>query len=153
MSEDEVIQVRVHVVNTAPSSPEPAFDQTASNPTSLVNGTHINGNSAPDVAVAAIQAEEDTDGDVLAGRKRKFSSLTKSGRSSRVTSPPWKKAAVDGPTSFVVDGKRKSARTNTVPIELQPASEGRKTRAAQNRGKPRPSYAALNNGIFREKTP
>ena len=153
MSEGEVVPVPTHIDNTAPHPPEPAFAQIPSDPALVVNGTHANGDAVPDVADAAIKTEEDTDGDALAGRKRKFDSLTKSGRSSRAPSPPWKKVAVDGPTSFVVDGKRKSARTNTVPVELEPASEGRKTRAAQNRGKPRPSYAALNNGIFREKTP
>ena len=53
------------------------------------------------------------------------------GPGGRPISPPWKKAAVEGPTSFVEGGRRKSGRTNFVPIELQPQSEGKiRTRGA-----------------------
>ncbi|MCJ1409071.1 swr1 complex component [Ptychographa xylographoides] len=48
---------------------------------------------------------------------------------SRPVSPPWKKIAVEGPTSFVEGGRRKSSRTNAVPLELQPLSDKRRTRA------------------------
>lgn len=48
----------------------------------------------------------------------------------RPISPPWKKVAVEGPSSFVAEGRRKSSRTNFVPIELQPLSEKRQTRGA-----------------------
>ena len=36
---------------------------------------------------------------------------------------------MEGPTSFLEGGKRKSARTNVVPLELQPQAEKRQTRA------------------------
>lgn len=49
---------------------------------------------------------------------------------TRRISPPWKKIAVDGPTSFVEGGRRKSSRTNFVPFELQPPTAHRQTRAA-----------------------
>ena len=49
---------------------------------------------------------------------------------SRPLSPPWKKIAVEGPTSFVEGGRRKSSRTNAIPIELQPPSSKRQTRGA-----------------------
>lgn len=49
---------------------------------------------------------------------------------TRRISPPWKKIAVDGPTSFVEGGRRKSSRTNFVPLELQPPTAHRQTRAA-----------------------
>ncbi|KAL8687363.1 MAG: hypothetical protein Q9218_006443 [Villophora microphyllina] len=45
-------------------------------------------------------------------------------------SPPWKKFAHEGPAAFKEDGKRKSARTNRVPLELQPPGDKRQTRAA-----------------------
>ena len=48
---------------------------------------------------------------------------------TRAVSPPWKRHAVEGPTSFTVNGKRVSARTNAVPLELQPPSDKRTTRA------------------------
>ncbi|KAL1958865.1 hypothetical protein VTO42DRAFT_3702 [Malbranchea cinnamomea] len=55
-----------------------------------------------------------------------------SGRSTpRPPSPPWKKVGVDGPTSFFIEGKRRSARTNALPLELQPPSDKRHTRSAQ----------------------
>lgn len=44
-------------------------------------------------------------------------------------SPPWKKFVPEGPSTFEEDGKRKSARTNRVPLELQPQGEKRQTRA------------------------
>lgn len=36
------------------------------------------------------------------------------------TSPPWKSATTQTPTSFMVDGRRKSGRTNPIPTELMP---------------------------------
>ena len=64
-------------------------------------------------------------------KKRKLASVTSPQRStSRHASPPWKRIAVDGPTSFVEGGRRKSSRTNTVPLELQPQSDKRRTRGA-----------------------
>jgi len=155
MTEGEVVPQPEHADHIAPQPQQPASDSLPPEPTVLSNGTLSNGTAEPDSAVAEIQTEEEVDGDVQGGKKRKFDSISKSTtpRSSRPPSPPWKKVAADGPTSFVQDGKRKSARTNILPVQLQPASEGRRTRAAQNQGKPRPSYSALNNGIVRDKTP
>lgn len=40
-------------------------------------------------------------------------------------SPPWKSATTQTPTSFLVDGRRKSGRTNPIPIELMsPTTNG-----------------------------
>ncbi|KAL2009303.1 hypothetical protein VTN00DRAFT_7497 [Thermoascus crustaceus] len=65
-------------------------------------------------------------------KKRKLAESTSSRRSTpRPPSPPWKKVAVDGPTSFYENGRRKSSRTNAVPLELLPQSDQRRTRAAQ----------------------
>jgi helicase SWR1 len=72
------------------------------------------------------------DGKLGIDRKRKLLETDKSDRLSRGVSPPWKRIAVDGPTSFVVDGRRKSSRTNQVPLTMQPPSSHRKTRAAQS---------------------
>ncbi|KAL8735322.1 MAG: hypothetical protein Q9166_000867 [cf. Caloplaca sp. 2 TL-2023] len=44
-------------------------------------------------------------------------------------SPPWKKFAPEGPSTFEENGKRKSARTNHVPLELRPPGDKRQTRA------------------------
>ena len=63
-------------------------------------------------------------------KKRKISGfITQQSSSSRPPSPPWKKIAVEGPTSFVEGGRRKSSRTNAIPLELQPPSDKRQTRA------------------------
>lgn len=55
--------------------------------------------------------------------------------SPRAVSPPWKSVQAEGPTSFLEDGKRRSGRTNAVPLALQPQSRQRQTRAAYDRVK------------------
>ena len=44
-------------------------------------------------------------------------------------SPPWKKFAVEGPTAFVENGRRKSSRTNYLPVDLQHQGDARQTRS------------------------
>ncbi|KAI9858890.1 MAG: swr1 complex component [Trichoglossum hirsutum] len=74
--------------------------------------------------------EEQNDGGPPS-KKRKLTDIPSPQQSSsRHISPPWKRVAVEGPTSFVEGGRRKSSRTNAVPLELQPPSEKRQTRAA-----------------------
>ncbi|KAI8947975.1 SNF2 family N-terminal domain-containing protein [Xylaria longipes] len=53
-------------------------------------------------------------------------------RRSKVESPPWKKIEAEGPTTFIEDGKRRSARTNALPLELLPRSNKRTTRGSLN---------------------
>ncbi|KAJ5778603.1 hypothetical protein N7520_001849 [Penicillium odoratum] len=65
-------------------------------------------------------------------KKRRLADSTPSRTSTpRPPSPPWKKVGVEGPTSFLVEGRRRSSRQNVLPIEEQPASDKRHTRAAQ----------------------
>ncbi|KAL9120300.1 MAG: hypothetical protein Q9187_003143 [Circinaria calcarea] len=67
----------------------------------------------------------------LPSKKRKRADSAGQQRSvSKPLSPPWKKVTVEGPTSFVEGGRRKSSRTNAVPLELQPQAAKRQTRAA-----------------------
>ncbi|KAJ4315379.1 swr1 complex component [Fusarium piperis] len=49
-------------------------------------------------------------------------------KKSKIESPPWKKIAADGPTTFTENGRRKSGRINTLPLELQPQGKTRITR-------------------------
>jgi helicase SWR1 len=92
--------------------------------------------------------------DLGPSKKRKLDSISKSDRSSRAHSPPWKKVAAEGPSSFIVDGKRKSGRRNELPVELQPASDQRRTRAASStKAKARLSYAAIRNGAPKSTEP
>jgi helicase SWR1 len=78
-----------------------------------------------------ITPEEDTQDDGRPSKRRRLTDvLTPQRSTSRAASPPWKKPGAEGPTTFFSDGKRKSARTNTLPLELQPHSDKRRTRAA-----------------------
>ncbi|KPI43846.1 Helicase swr1 [Cyphellophora attinorum] len=63
-------------------------------------------------------------------KRRKLADTNGSIKLPRPISPPWKRVAAEGPTSFTLDGRRKSGRTNAVPLELQPQSKTRQTRAA-----------------------
>jgi len=74
---------------------------------------------------------EDNGNDAHPNKKRKLTDpATRTSTGPRPISPPWKKIAVEGLTSFVEGGRRKSSRTNYVPIELQPRADKRQTRGA-----------------------
>ena len=75
---------------------------------------------------------EDNKNDGPPAKKRKLtgSATPQPSTTIRPVSPPWKRIAVDGPTSFVEGGRRKSSRTNFLPLELQPQAHKRQTRAA-----------------------
>lgn len=81
---------------------------------------------------------ENNGNDAPANKKRKLtdSATPKAVSGFRPISPPWKRISVEGPTSFVEEGRRKSSRTNYVPIELQPQAGKRQTRAAIHQGSP-----------------
>ncbi|KAL4875511.1 SNF2 family N-terminal domain-containing protein [Aspergillus karnatakaensis] len=65
-------------------------------------------------------------------KRRKVGGSTPPSRSvSRAVSPPWKKAGADGPTSRIVDGKRRSTRVSNVGPLDQPSSDTKLARAAQ----------------------
>ncbi|OTB05915.1 hypothetical protein M426DRAFT_319300 [Hypoxylon sp. CI-4A] len=51
-------------------------------------------------------------------------------------SPPWKKIEAEGPTTFTENGKRRSGRTNQVPLEFQPPGTKRMTRGALHNNQP-----------------
>ena len=83
--------------------------------------------------------EEDNGIDAPPNKKRKLTDPPtgkKSAPGSRPISPPWKRITVEGPTSFVEQGRRKSSRTNYVPVELLPQAEKRQTRAAISQSSP-----------------
>ncbi|KAK4152395.1 SNF2 family N-terminal domain-containing protein [Chaetomidium leptoderma] len=59
-------------------------------------------------------------------------------RKPKPESPPWKKIEAEGPSTFVADdGRRKSGRINTVPLELQPGDK-RITRRVLHNQQPSP---------------
>ncbi|KAL3423736.1 SNF2 family domain-containing protein [Phlyctema vagabunda] len=59
-------------------------------------------------------------------------------------SPPWRRVVAEGPSSFTQDGKRKSGRTNRIPLELQPQSEKRQTRGAFQKTSSHPKHTETN---------
>ncbi|KAI6084541.1 SNF2 family domain-containing protein [Hypoxylon rubiginosum] len=57
-------------------------------------------------------------------------------RRPKPESPPWKKIEAEGPTSFTENGKRRSGRTNQIPLELQPPGNRRLTRGSLHNAHP-----------------
>ena len=81
----------------------------------------------PSFKIEDASTEVDNDGPPLK-RRRLTDSTTPQRSSSRAASPPWKKITADGPTTYFEEGKRKSARTNVVPLNVQLQSNKRRTR-------------------------
>lgn len=92
-------------------------------------------------------AIENGDGEAPPSKRRRLSSETKTIQKRKPESPPWKKVLAEGPTSFTVDGKRKSGRVNQIPLELQPPSEKRTTRGAAQKAVTSKSKHGNANGI------
>ncbi|KAK8908179.1 hypothetical protein QC760_004037 [Botrytis cinerea] len=92
-------------------------------------------------------AIENGDGEAPPSKRRRLSSETKTILKRKPESPPWKKVLAEGPTSFTVDGKRKSGRVNQIPLELQPPSEKRTTRGAAQKAVTSRSKQGNANGI------
>ncbi|KAK4445098.1 helicase swr-1 [Podospora aff. communis PSN243] len=70
------------------------------------------------------------DGPPAKRRRVRDSTPDTSSRRPKPESPPWKKVEAEGPSTFVAqDGRRKSGRINTIPIELQ-SGDKRVTRRA-----------------------
>lgn len=86
-------------------------------------------------------SNDQSDGPPL--KKRKVIDEGSHKSSPRAQSPPWKKITADGPTTFIDNGRRRSGRTNAIPLEQQPNSGKRQTRAAYDKmldKRTRPSY-------------
>ncbi|CAK7235100.1 swr1 complex component [Sporothrix bragantina] len=69
-----------------------------------------------------------------------------SARRPKPISPPWKKIAAEGVTTFSEGGRRKSGRINTVPLELQSGDKRITRRAIQSHHTSPPSSSAATNG-------
>ncbi|KAI1329202.1 SNF2 family N-terminal domain-containing protein [Xylariaceae sp. FL0255] len=88
--------------------------------------------------VAAVQSETNghddhaPENDEPPSKRRRTRETTpqKPIRKPKPISPPWKKIEADGPTTFTEGGKRRSGRTNAVPLELQPQGNKRMTRGS-----------------------
>lgn len=78
-----------------------------------------------------------------AKRRKVTEPLVTAKSSPRAVSPPWKSFHAEGPSAFLDNGKRRSGRTNAIPLEFQPPSKKRTTRAQRDKAaekQPRPSY-------------
>lgn len=116
------------------------LDHSTPSPQPVTNEiSHVNGEAFLENGDNLHDQEEDNGIDAPPTKKRKLTDPPagkKSAPGSRPISPPWKRIAVEGPTSFVEAGRRKSSRTNYVPVDLLPLTDKRKTRAAINQGSP-----------------
>ncbi|KAF5673859.1 adenosinetriphosphatase [Fusarium heterosporum] len=68
-------------------------------------------------------------------------------------SPPWKKISADGPTSYTENGRRKSGRINTLPLDEPPSkarSRRRSTTSAKSNGSKPKTEIQLTNGNSRK---
>ncbi|KUI66776.1 Helicase SWR1 [Cytospora mali] len=119
-------------LSTPPDSPT-GFDFA---PTTTTNG-HTNGHSKEGQTNGHTHTAG-TPGDGRPSKRRKVGGSTSPPPGTKrklVESPPWKKFEADGPTTIIEDGKRKSGRLNTVPLE-QMSSDKRITRKSYSQASP-----------------
>ncbi|KAI1088825.1 SNF2 family domain-containing protein [Rostrohypoxylon terebratum] len=94
---------------------------------------NTDGNDAEGSASGSLVKNGD-DGDIndrpTKRRRVRDSTPHSTSRKPKPISPPWKKIEPEGPTSFTENGKRRSGRTNQIPLELQPSGNKRVTRSA-----------------------
>ncbi|KAF3062809.1 Helicase SWR1 [Daldinia childiae] len=95
------------------------------------NGTHAN-----KAAVETPIKNDDVDERPSKRRRLRDTTPLSASRRPKPESPPWKRIEADGPTTFTENGKRRSGRTNQVPLELQPPSNKRMTRGALHSHQP-----------------
>ncbi|KAI4105980.1 MAG: hypothetical protein L6R37_002441 [Teloschistes peruensis] len=133
MTEMQNASAENHAFNTQLDHKQPdIFDHPKTPPVELEspleNASHHA--SIPDDH-AHINGSAFDDGPPSKRRKTAADTATTETQASKVKhpSPPWKKFGHEGPAAFKEDGKRKSARTNRVPLELQPPGDKRQTRA------------------------
>jgi helicase SWR1 len=120
-----IIPSHSYLLQTTKSIPVNGHDRPDTPPPSLSND---------DARDTHSQHHDNGDGEPPPQKKRKIADTNGASKTlPRPVSPPWKRSHAEGPTSFLLDGRRKSGRTNAVPIELQPPSATRRTRAAHDK--------------------
>ncbi|KAK4096148.1 hypothetical protein N658DRAFT_570010 [Parathielavia hyrcaniae] len=130
-----------HVSPTASSESRPHHEQLPSTPSPKPtdSGSNGHGSHGTDSEKAAELPTEtpqsngtrnprDTpsvdDGPPAKRRRVRDTTPDSAARKPKPESPPWKKIEAEGPTTFIAeDGRRKSGRINTVPLELQPGDK------------------------------
>ncbi|KXX72945.1 Helicase swr-1, partial [Madurella mycetomatis] len=100
--------------------------------------------------VNAREAPNADDGPPAKRRRVRDTTPNNSVRRPKPESPPWKKVEADGPSTFrTEDGRRKSGRINTIPLELQ-RGDKRITRRAlhgQQSSPPKNRHASTNGHV------
>ncbi|KAL9129781.1 MAG: hypothetical protein Q9217_001857 [Psora testacea] len=104
----------------------------ATNGSGIIDASHLR--SHPFIQRQNLEQQEIAV-DTTPSKRRKITD-TETAKGQRPISPPWRKIQVEGPSTFLEGGIRKSARTNYIPIDLQPQSGKRKTRGGAQHGKP-----------------
>jgi helicase SWR1 len=101
-----------------------------------------------------VENATDHNSDGPSAKRRKLA-----GPSKKEDPNPWNLPKAEGPTSFVEGGRRKSGRTNAIPLDLQPAKSKRQTRAAYDKdlGKhwkrtPKPINGSVKNNADTRRT-
>ncbi|KAF9870594.1 hypothetical protein CkaCkLH20_11900 [Colletotrichum karsti] len=111
--------------------------------------------SPPSPPPAPASLDDDDDAERPSKRRRTTGSTPppSTGKKKQQISPPWKKAGAEGPTSYTENGRRKSGRINTIPLEMQPPSTKRTTRNAFHSSPPSKNKYASTNGHATTTTP
>ncbi|KAI1760714.1 SNF2 family domain-containing protein [Hypoxylon sp. FL1150] len=94
-----------------------------------------------DASIVGTPVTNGTDVDERPAKRRRVRETTphSATRRPKPESPPWKKIEAEGPTSFTENGKRRSGRTNQIPLELQPPGNRRLTRGSAHSHAPAPA--------------
>ncbi|KAF4337308.1 adenosinetriphosphatase [Fusarium beomiforme] len=141
----------------------PKSDPDAIKPDEDAPEAHVNGDDALN---GGVNGHDGTNGDALESQKNghhdderpakrrrtRDSTPPRTPKKIKPESPPWKKISADGPTSYTENGRRKSGRINTLPVELNPTktrTTRRSTGANSNASKPK-AEIQLTNGNSRK---
>ncbi|KND90088.1 Helicase SWR1 [Tolypocladium ophioglossoides CBS 100239] len=127
-----------------PNDAAPAVAET-DNTTEAPAGQHVGADATPQTnghePAQANGGDDDGDGDGGNGgdnerpakrQRTRDATPPSASRKPKLESPPWKKIVAEGPTSFTENGRRKSGRINTLPLEFQPRGKRRLTRHSVN---------------------
>ncbi|KAI1383518.1 SNF2 family domain-containing protein [Hypoxylon trugodes] len=113
----------------SPSCPEIKEENTNTDQLSSTKPETNGTNTSKSIVETPIK-NGDTDERPAKRRRTRETTPNNANRRPKPESPPWKKIEAEGPTSFTENGKRRSGRTNQVPLELQPQGNKRMTRGA-----------------------
>ncbi|KAI1073745.1 SNF2 family domain-containing protein [Whalleya microplaca] len=119
-----------HISSDNPSQPNLESDLATGTETPALK-TETNGIDEEDESAAnPLNSEADVNERPAKRRRVRDTTPHSATRKLKPISPPWKKIGAEGPTTFTDNGKRRSGRTNQIPLELQPQGNKRMTRGA-----------------------